>query len=163
MSYVDAAIARLKDEAERKVTTSPTREVGPWTYKRIPEEHGYLLDANGVIPPDVLKTIGECEYQHEAAMNVIAALLGSHATLTAQLAAAKADGERFHLLAVEVLSNGMIVGGIDVSEEACHEAVSHGRKEPIDDDRVMAARIAVDALRLLLESPPADAALAVQP
>ena len=93
----------------------------------------------------------------------IADILDAWDALTAQLAAANADGERFHLLAVEVLSNGMIVGGIDVSEEACHEAVSHGRKEPIDDDRVMAARIAVDALRLFLESPPADAALAVQP
>ncbi len=91
VSYVDAAINRLKDDAERMAATPPTREVGPWSYKRIPEKHGYLLDANGVIPHDVLKTISECEYQHEAAMNVIAALLASHTTLTTALAAAERD------------------------------------------------------------------------
>ncbi len=83
---------------ERKVQEA---EVGPWSYKRIPEKHGYLLDANGVIPPDVLKTISECEYQHEAAMNVIAALLASHTTLTAQLAAAKAAVTDARALAVQ--------------------------------------------------------------
>jgi hypothetical protein len=78
--------------------------------------------------------------------------------LTQQRDEARRDAERFRLLATELLNNGMIVGGIDVSEEACAEAVAHGREEPIDDDRVSAARIAVDALRLELESPPIDAA-----
>ena len=92
----------------------------------------------------------DCQAERKMAAEII--------RLRAQLAAAKADGARFALVAIELLNNGMVVGGIDVSEEACHEAVAHGREEPTDDDRVMAARIAVDALRLELESPPADAA-----
>ena len=64
-----------------------------------------------------------------------------------------ADAERFRCLALELL-NTMTVAGVDVFEEACAIAWDNGREEPTSEDIVKGARVAVDALRLTLESPP---------
>jgi hypothetical protein len=63
------------------------------------------------------------------------------------------DAERFRFLALELL-NTMTVAGVDVFEEACAIAWDNGREEPTSEDIVQGARVAVDALRLTLESPP---------
>jgi hypothetical protein len=84
----------------------------------------------------------------------IAALTKQLTAARAQVAALKADAERFRFVALDLFADGMTVGGVEVVEEAVGEAMAHGREEPTEDDYVMAARIAVDAARLITESPP---------
>ena len=77
MSYVDAAINRLKDEAERKAATPPTPDAKLTRYDTDYDDHTPSPDGAWVRYADVLDHI---------------------ATLTAQLAAANADANRYRFL-----------------------------------------------------------------
>ena len=90
MSYVDAAINRLKDDAERKAATTPTPDAGVLLVSD-------LEDAISTAS-DVLHNSQEWHTEGVYADYItprVNALLDHIATLTAQLAAAKADGERY--------------------------------------------------------------------
>ncbi|WP_353265836.1 hypothetical protein [Gemmatimonas sp.] len=80
------------------------------------------------------------------------------ATLDAERAREREDAKRFAVLAVHVLS-GIAIGNVDVSEEACaiaalRDDVDATDTNVTDDDRVQALRVAVDDLRVALDSAP---------
>lgn len=86
---------------------------------------------------------------------VFAEALDARAALLAHVAGVEQDAERFKVVALEILSD-MTIEGVDVTEEACAIMVSRDPEgtEITDDDIVQAARVAADALRLRIESPP---------
>jgi hypothetical protein len=78
---------------------------------------------------------------------------GEGAVLCAEIDRVRGDAERFRLLASEFVL-GMTIAGVDPIEEAIAIAVGRGGDEPTDDDCLQGVRVAVDALRLRIESPP---------
>lgn len=62
------------------------------------------------------------------------------------------DAARFALVSREVLAH-MSIEGVDITEEAIAIALGKGYEKPTDDDYTQAVRVAVDELRLRLESP----------
>ena len=94
--------------------------------------------------------------EREPAMsNATSALYLTRDALLAHVAGVEQDAERFKVVALEILSD-MTIEGVDVTEEACAIMVSRDPEgtELTEDDIVQAARVAADALRLRIESPP---------
>ena len=81
MSYVDAAINRLKDEAERKMTTPPTPDAGVLTCWLCTQPIGDDVKS---------ATTADAQPMHRYMNDCINAQRDHIATLTAQLAAANA-------------------------------------------------------------------------
>ena len=81
--WIAACIEVYLDVVESPPRPEPVAwaEATRFARRTLPASGGYVCDERGIIPPDVIRTMGETDYNHEQAMNALASLLRSHEAL----------------------------------------------------------------------------------
>lgn len=101
---------------------------------------------------DVLREFGISPHSDVGVHTDVRCMAEQIATLYAERAGEREDAIRFAVLAREVLV-GMTIEGVDIVEEAHAICLGKYYEQAEDDDYTAAARVAVDAIRLRLDSP----------